>query len=138
MPLTTTATYVWQNGDTVRWDRLAATATPTVPDNQSYAFAAGTVSAPSVTFNGDPNTGLYRPGADQVAITCGGTTAALFTASGVQLTAGNVTGMTLIAAAAGGVVKLGNAAQAGTITPTHTLTLQDSNGVTWKVPVVAA
>ncbi len=33
----------------------------------------GSASAPSLYFTGDPNTGLYSPGADQVALTTGGT-----------------------------------------------------------------
>jgi hypothetical protein len=34
---------------------------------------SGTAGSPSVSFNGDPNTGLYSPGADQVAISTNGT-----------------------------------------------------------------
>lgn len=34
---------------------------------------AGTVSAPSITFSGDTNTGIYSPGADTVGLTAGGT-----------------------------------------------------------------
>lgn len=34
--------------------------------------AAGSVSSPSLTFSGDVNTGVYTPGADQIAVTCGG------------------------------------------------------------------
>lgn len=33
----------------------------------------GSASAPSYTFDGDTNTGLYHPGADQIAISAGGT-----------------------------------------------------------------
>jgi hypothetical protein len=36
-------------------------------------LALGTQSAPSLSFTGDPNTGIYSPGADQVAISTGGT-----------------------------------------------------------------
>jgi hypothetical protein len=36
-------------------------------------FASGTASAPSVTFLGDSNTGIYSPGADQVAVATNGT-----------------------------------------------------------------
>jgi hypothetical protein len=39
----------------------------------SVAFSAGTAGAPSLTFTGDSNTGIYSPGADQVAISTGGT-----------------------------------------------------------------
>ncbi|NBX48926.1 hypothetical protein EBT25_03115 [bacterium] len=36
-------------------------------------FTGGSASAPSVSFTGDTNTGIYSPGADQVAISTGGT-----------------------------------------------------------------
>ena len=44
--------------------------------------AAGSASAPSITFTGDPNTGLYSPGADQVALTTGGTARLYIDSSG--------------------------------------------------------
>ena len=50
--------------------------TPAVTD------AAGSASAPSITFTGDTNTGLYSPGADQVAVTTGGTGRLFIDASG--------------------------------------------------------
>jgi len=34
---------------------------------------AGSAAAPSFSFDGDPNTGIYSPGADQLAISTGGT-----------------------------------------------------------------
>jgi len=37
------------------------------------SLSAGTAGAPSLYFTGDTNTGIYSPGADQVAITTGGT-----------------------------------------------------------------
>jgi hypothetical protein len=37
------------------------------------AVTAGTDALPSVAFTGDPNTGIYSPGADQVAISTNGT-----------------------------------------------------------------
>jgi hypothetical protein len=39
----------------------------------SGVFASGTVTNPSITFTGDLNTGIYSPGADQVAISTSGT-----------------------------------------------------------------
>ena len=39
----------------------------------SAAVAVGSAGSPSVTFTGDTNTGIYSPGADQVAISTGGT-----------------------------------------------------------------
>ena len=44
--------------------------------------AAGSASAPTITFTGDINTGLYSPGADQVAVTTGGTARLFVDASG--------------------------------------------------------
>jgi hypothetical protein len=51
--------YVMENGDTMTGALLL--------DNASSA------SAPDLSFDGDANTGLYSPGADQVAIATGGT-----------------------------------------------------------------
>ena len=42
---------------------------------------AGTAAAPSITFSGDTNTGIYSPGADQVAIATGGTAAVTVSSS---------------------------------------------------------
>jgi len=36
-------------------------------------FAAGSASVPSISFDGDTNTGIYSPGADTVGLTAGGT-----------------------------------------------------------------
>ena len=43
---------------------------------------AGTASAPSITFSGDTNTGIYSPGADRIGFTEGGTQVGEFDASG--------------------------------------------------------
>ena len=48
----------------------------------SVAFSAGTAGAPSLTFTSDPNTGIYSPGADQVAISTNGTERARIDSSG--------------------------------------------------------
>ena len=45
-------------------------------------LALGTQEAPSLSFTGDPNTGIYSPGADQVAISTGGTGRLFVDASG--------------------------------------------------------
>jgi hypothetical protein len=42
----------------------------------------GTAAAPTITFTGDTNTGVYSPGADQVAISTGGTGRLFIDASG--------------------------------------------------------
>jgi len=46
------------------------------------SILAGTAAAPSVAFEGDANTGIYSPGADQVAISTGGTGRLFVNASG--------------------------------------------------------
>ena len=50
----------------------------------------GAVGTPSITFTGDTNTGIYSPGADQIAITTGGT-GRLFIDSSGRLLAGSST-----------------------------------------------
>lgn len=58
------------------------------------ALLAGTAANPSLYFSGDPNTGLYSPGADQVAISTGGTGRLLVDASGnVTIPAGGTLGV---------------------------------------------
>jgi hypothetical protein len=51
---------------------LAVGGTLTVTGSASVAFAAGTVSAPSITASGDTNTGLWFPAADTLAASVGG------------------------------------------------------------------
>jgi hypothetical protein len=48
-------------------------------------FASGTASAPSVTFLGDSNTGIYSPGANQVAVATNGAGRLFVDASGVYM-----------------------------------------------------
>ena len=51
---------------------------------------AGSAAAPSFSFDGDPNTGIYNPGADQVAISTGGSGRLFVDASGrVGITTGS-------------------------------------------------
>ena len=58
--------------------------------NGTATFAAGTVSAPSITTTGDTNTGIYFPAADTIAFTEGGVEAMRITSSG-QLLVGTTT-----------------------------------------------
>ena len=44
--------------------------------------SAGTAAAPGIAFDGDSNTGIYSPGADQLAISTGGTGRLFVDASG--------------------------------------------------------
>ena len=46
------------------------------------SIPAGTAAAPSIAFEGDSNTGVYSPGADQVAIATGGNERARIDSSG--------------------------------------------------------
>ena len=46
---------------------------------------SGTAAKPGVTFTGDEDTGLYRPGANELAVTVGGAEAAKFTATGMEI-----------------------------------------------------
>ena len=48
----------------------------------SGVFASGTAANPSITFQGDVNTGIYSPGADQVAVATNGTGRLFVDASG--------------------------------------------------------
>jgi hypothetical protein len=41
--------------------------------NLTISAAAGSAAAPSIAFTGDPNTGIYSPGADQLAVATNGT-----------------------------------------------------------------
>jgi len=58
-----------------------------------YSAAGGSAAAPSIVFTGDTNTGIYSPGADQIAITTGGT-GRLFIDSSGRLLAGTSTART--------------------------------------------
>ena len=48
----------------------------------NHIAASGTAAAPSIAFSGDTNTGIYSPGADQLAITTGGTVKAIVDSNG--------------------------------------------------------
>jgi hypothetical protein len=51
-------------------------------DGSNSALALGSQGTPSLKFTGDTNTGIYSPGADQVAISTGGTGRLFVNASG--------------------------------------------------------
>ena len=54
-------------------------------------FGAGTEALPSFAFTGDPDTGIYSPGANQLAVSTGGTQRLLIDASGNTTIQGNLT-----------------------------------------------
>jgi hypothetical protein len=61
---------------TINW----VDATDAWTSSERFSIPLGSTAAPSLTFTGDPNTGIYSPGADQVAISTGGS-GRLFVAS---------------------------------------------------------
>lgn len=64
-------------------DVLTAAALNTFDPSTKITNAAGSNSAPSYTFNGDTDTGMYRSAADTIAFTTGGTQRATITSSGI-------------------------------------------------------
>jgi hypothetical protein len=81
-----TDTGKWKVGDgSTAWTSLAYVA---IPDNNGLIpidqllLPLGSASAPSLAFTGDVNTGLYSPGADQVAISTNGAGRLFVDASG--------------------------------------------------------
>ena len=90
-------------------------------------MADGTAAAPSLAFSGDTNTGLFRPGADQLGFTTGGTSAMTIDASqNVVIGAADING-----GAIDGTTIGGSTAAAGTFTTlssTGNTTLGDASG----------
>ena len=75
--------------------------------NGSVLFSAGTATVPSISFTGDLNTGIYSPGADQVAISTNGT-GRLFVDSAGNVGIGRtaLTGQAIAAQGAKGITSL--------------------------------
>jgi hypothetical protein len=81
----------------------------------SGVFGTGTAAAPSIAFTGDSNTGIYSPGADQVAISTGGSGRLFVDASGnVGINAAAPAGRLGV----DGSVVIGNQLSTGTTTGT--------------------
>jgi len=59
--------------------------TGTMSQTGASTFAAGTAGAPSITFTGDTNTGIFSPAADTIAFSEGGAEAARLDSSGRML-----------------------------------------------------
>jgi len=95
-------------------------------------FGAGTASAPSFSFSGDIDTGIYSPGANQFAVTTGGTQRLLIDASGNTTVQGNLTvnGTTTTVESNTLSVKDKNIEIAVVSTPTDTTA--DGGGITVK------
>jgi hypothetical protein len=60
----------------------AGTTAITVGTGQQVAVTLGSAAAPSITFSGDTNTGIFSPGADRIGFAEGGTQVGEFDASG--------------------------------------------------------
>ena len=64
--------------------------TGTTTTMTSGVFALGTEPLPSISFASDPNTGIYSPGADQLAVATNGTQRLLIDSGGITSTNGGV------------------------------------------------
>ena len=69
---------------TINW----VNATDAWTSSERFDFPAGTAATPSIILNGDVNSGIYQPGADQVAVATNGT-GRLFIASDGKVGIGN-------------------------------------------------
>jgi len=86
----------------------------TVETTGVFSAAGGAQATPSITFTGDTNTGIYSPGADQVAVATGGTQALYINSDGDILVAdGNRMEIDEIRARDGAGLKLFDDAGAG-------------------------
>ena len=100
-------------------DLTAHTITATTIVSQAVGFDTtgnGTVSAPSITFASDPNTGIYRVGADNIGVAVGGSKVFDCTTAGCTTT-GLITG-TLGTAAQPNITSLGTIAALNATTMT--------------------
>jgi hypothetical protein len=81
---TTGGTYVFKVWDGSAWRSETGTFVDVNGDVMTGALGiiAGSAGSPGLYFSGDTNTGLYSPGADQVAISTGGTGRLFVDASG--------------------------------------------------------
>ncbi len=95
-------------------------------------FGLGTEALPSFAFTGDLDTGIYSPGANQLAVTAGGTQRLLIDASGNTTIQGNLTvnGTTTTVSSNTLSIKDKNIEIAVVSTPTDTTA--DGGGITLK------
>ena len=81
---TSSSRYVFKIWDGTAWRSEDGEFVNTSGDTMTGALGiiAGTAAAPGVFFSGDPNTGIYSPGADQLAVATNGTGRLFIDASG--------------------------------------------------------
>jgi hypothetical protein len=88
--------------------------------NMAKNVSLGTAALPGVAFDGDPNTGIYSPGADQLAISTNGTSRLVVDASGNI----NIDSNTLYVDAANNLLGLGTSSPGA---PLHVFAGTSSN-----------
>jgi hypothetical protein len=71
-----------QTGTVVTTGDNGSVSSTMLATNLTISAAAGSAAAPSIAFTGDLNTGIYSPGADQLAVSTGGTGRLFVDASG--------------------------------------------------------
>ena len=88
--------------------------------------SAGSASAPSLSFSGDPNTGLYSVAGDNIGFAIGGSARAFMSATQFNMT-GNVV--------ASGNIVIGDNAYIGTTSSTTAMQIAAAGGVTFASSV---
>lgn len=106
-------------------------------DGSNSALSLGSASAPSIKFTGDPNTGIYSPGADQVALATGGTGRLFVDASGNVAVGSSSFGTYSdrafsLYSTTNPSIKLSNATTGSTLTDGIEVILSGSDGYLWN------
>lgn len=101
------------------------------------SVADGAVGTPGIAFASDPNTGIYRPGVDQVALTAGGAYGVLAT-SGSQFLTGSIYVGAAIVPTPTAVQTITAVGDAITATGTHKRLSSNATRTLTSVPTIAA
>jgi hypothetical protein len=111
---TSGGTYVFKIWDGGTWRSEAGEFVNTTGDTMTGALGiiAGSASTPGLFFSGDANSGLYSPGADQVAISTNGTGRLFVDANGnVQIGSNTSTGARVDITASSDIFSFGSASR---------------------------
>ena len=99
----------------------------------------GTAAAPSISFSADTNTGLFRPGADQIGFTTGGTSAMTISGSNVGIGTAPATNLhvnsasnTILSITGGSAAFLRTKDTGGPVDEKHWDLLNDNGNVVWR------
>jgi microcystin-dependent protein len=98
------------------------------------SYPDGTVTAPSITFDAQNTTGLYRSGSNQLAVALNGVNPITFTTTGLRLSGATSGTVTLAAPSVAGSNTLTLPANNGT--NGQTLTTNGSGGLTWAAVTI--